>query len=105
MADITKGPWKAVRGHFASELIVCEIAGGWIVVAPDGDFFADTDEGDARLIAASPRLLAALEAVLPYIDDADDVASVFPQSAWSIKCRSAVIEAKAAFQEARGEGA
>jgi len=32
----------------------------------------------------------ALESILPFVDDAEDVASVFPESAASDQCRAAV---------------
>ena len=59
----TPGPWTAERRRF----------GSWTVLSPDGFYIVDrvlsvTDiEANARLIAAAPELLAALELALKYV--------------------------------------
>lgn len=120
----TPGPWEAVD-HYSDELSVVDSRGFEIAEAPATailldysdklgikhwahspdaslDLSADEQAANARLIAAAPELLAALEAVMPFIDDASDVQNVFPDSACSTACRDAVIAAKTALQKARG---
>jgi hypothetical protein len=52
--------------------------------------------------AIKSDLLAALEACLPFIDDAGDIAQFYPDSAATTKCREAVEAARAALSKARG---
>lgn len=69
----------------------------------DATFQSGVARVEPAVPTASPRLLAALEAVLPYIDDAADIAQFYPDSAATVECRAAVAEARAALKEARGE--
>lgn len=59
-------------------------------------------EANAKLIAAAPELLAALQAALPFIDDAGDIAQFYPDSSATDKCRVAVKQAHAAIAKATG---
>lgn len=77
MSEHTPGPW--VVGN------VGEVVAGGTTLA---DVYGDDEQADvdARLIAAAPDLLAALELLLPYLED----------------CRMD-IEARAAIAKARGK--
>lgn len=57
-------------------------------------------QANARLIAAAPDLLDALKAALPYVDDASDVHSLFPDSASSVACRAVVAACRVAIAKA-----
>ncbi len=64
----------------------------------------DTEEeskANARLVAAAPDLLEAMERCLPFIDDAEDIAPFYPDSAATTDCRTAVTAARAAIAKAR----
>jgi hypothetical protein len=85
MKATSHAPWKAEFGR-----------GGWIVLSARGESIAYVrqhiihDEANARLIAAAPELLAALEMALESLDAVD-----VPQE-WD--CRSKV---RAAIAKAR----
>ena len=70
-AKHTPGPWErneAPTGHYAEEVVAKSPRGKTITVARIGSG-PDRREHDARLIAAAPELLAALEAALPLINN------------------------------------
>jgi hypothetical protein len=59
----TPGPWKAqpregIEGQW-EVVSACKI--GWLIAAAAPDIDGDPDEANARLIAAAPELLEALE--------------------------------------------
>ena len=56
----------------------------------------DTQEANARLIAAAPDLLAALEAIWPFVEE-DDGGFATPQY------QAAIDQVRAAIAKARGE--
>ncbi len=56
-----------------------------------------------RSVNALPSLVEAIEAALPFIDDALDVHTHFPDSAASSKCREVVTQIRAALALAKGE--
>ena len=62
MSEHTPGPWEAKNPEFG--YVVCELTGGWSVVALEADPNKYEPEADARLIAAAPELLEALEMML-----------------------------------------
>jgi len=62
MSDQTPGPWSP--GHPDQDddrHVVCSLSEGWSVVALQADPAKYEPESDARLIAAAPELLEALE--------------------------------------------
>ncbi len=90
----TPGPWVLRRSITAHPYATAD------VLTPDGELLALTFAGhdrkrqpadaNARLIAAAPELLAALEKMIEPYGPADDC--------WQIR------EARAAIAKARGEG-
>jgi len=103
----TGGPWSATRSDPAEGFDV------WWLTAGAGN--AETDigsitggkllgksEANAHLAAAAPDLFEALQAAMPFIDDAEDVYSIFPDSAATAKCREMVAKARAALSKAEG---
>jgi hypothetical protein len=69
MSEHTPGPWIAKHRHSEAKATDDEIYGlGWYIEGPPepmrGQF---AKAADARLIAAAPQMLAALEAALPGI--------------------------------------
>jgi len=63
----TPGPWEAIKWECASETtVVARHADGVIVIAECSGHgrYASESVGDARLIAAAPELLEALEEVV-----------------------------------------
>ena len=71
----TPGPWRIgeIRHAGAYQLVQVDAQNGYIcdVQAPIllGEFDEETREANARLIAAAPEMLAALEAVQAYFVD------------------------------------
>ena len=59
MSKHTPGPWEAEKTSGA--YVVCEVTEGWSVVPMNADPNKYSPEDDARLIAAAPDLLEALE--------------------------------------------
>jgi hypothetical protein len=53
-----------------------------------------------RLLASHAELVHALRSVMPFVDDAEDVQNVFPESAMSNACRSAVAICRSAVADA-----
>ncbi len=109
----TPGPWYATADPDRATWRVSQQPEGgtfWIAEAVDG-LMNDETEPNARLIAAAPDLLAALEALSsnPYLHLGDLVYAVREKegegwdgpavTAWS----EAVMAAKAAIAKARGE--
>jgi hypothetical protein len=94
----TPGPW-AVSGH------INRFTAGEIIKAGDEEIASVHDfnrynrdaerEANARLIAASPKMLAALRVLLPYLPEPED--AVDPQQ------HAALVAARAAIAEAEGE--
>lgn len=72
MSKHTPGPWKAVSAAACAEIEVMEIAEvAHMRVIPAGGGWptAGEPEDDARLIAAAPELLAAIESILACCDE------------------------------------
>ena len=67
-AQHTPGPWYADDAAENSHLAACMIENpSWIAIedtAPDGGHLAYCHPNNARLIAAAPELLAALDALI-----------------------------------------
>ena len=67
MSKHTKGPWEYLPGN-GSECGAITSKTGWVC-----DFFDDPSPEDARLIAAAPELLEALEEALPMLHTSDEL--------------------------------
>jgi len=100
----TAPKWEAA-GPFVRTPLVANDRGGC-----DGGFqvaaiHLNVENGDsvARLMAAAPELYEALTRIMPFVDDAEDVQKLFPESACSTECREAVKFCRAALAKARGE--
>lgn len=63
-----------------------------------------TDPNECRAVAvlmhAAPELYEALTRIMPFVDDAEDVQKLFPESACSSECREAVKLCRAALAKA-----
>ena len=70
MSDHTPGPWEALKDSDAN--CVATISGAWTVVSIGADPNKFDVESDARLIAAAPEMLKALEYLLTRLDDIVD---------------------------------
>ena len=89
-AKHTQGPWQVVGPSAKGYLVVQGAKGnGVALVLMD----SEGEEADARLIAAAPCLLAALQKALEHC--------IWPASSIS----AAEAEARAAIANAKGEGA
>jgi len=86
MSAHTPGPWKMSTDAMGSQ-VKGKIGGEWITVADQ------LDEGDARLIAAAPELLEALETVVRALENIS--------ISWG--AHHEVETARAAIAKARGE--
>jgi hypothetical protein len=62
MADHTPGPWTVKNDPVAPERVVVDMGDGIVAVHPFKDWKSNADR--ARLIAAAPDLLAALESLV-----------------------------------------
>lgn len=69
---------------------------------PDLVIAAGLQAGRDALVLHS-ELIEALEKCMPFIDDSEDVYSLFPDSAATKECRDAVQVARAALAKAKGE--
>lgn len=96
MTTHTPGPWTAVPSKFRDgELIVQAGMPSNRILARFGDLYPldEIDHANARLIAAAPKLLEALEFVVEQFTDMDEMAFVQ---------RAAIRRARAAIAKATG---
>lgn len=94
----TPGPWQVNRKYKMS-VETCADGQGINLIAecsdPDGFRTSGEDQANARLIAAAPELLAALEVITACVDrNGGSVRTITPE---------AIIQARAAIAKARGE--
>lgn len=72
-AKHTPGPWKVITERSANDAFVFEIAevSSYRVIPDRADTFSEEGDAfaDARLIAAAPELLEALQEVLPMLEN------------------------------------
>lgn len=54
-----------------------------------------------RLLKSHAELTAAMRAVMPFVDDAEDIQALFPETSASKACRSAVAACRDAIAQAR----
>jgi len=97
----TPGPWQWHIGRGANPRLHIQTSAGYQVASTPEINKYETREADARLIAASPDLLAALQ-------DAEFLlrkAAAFPQDAWSMadSFKRSAEDARAAIARAIGE--
>jgi hypothetical protein len=101
MSGYTPGPWHTKREGLSTIYVEANIGGGWVqeVAACGPTETADQKEANARLIAAAPELLEALERIaVLYEKDTD--ADNYEQAANAYEMRCI---ARAAIAKARGE--
>lgn len=109
MSAHTPGPWSMFQFEFleGEELEVQRHRhpDWWEVISnPDKDYrcmcvSGHIGEANARLIAAAPDLLEALEFALPYIEDDAAVQGIDPdEDEATIKARAAIAKAKGKTQ-------
>jgi hypothetical protein len=89
----TPGPWRI--GKSGVTVIFNNDQGFTVPPVPDNDNWSEA-EANARLIAAAPDLLAALELI--------NAALPTSEKAWPIYMNDAILAARAAIRKARGEG-
>ncbi len=83
MSKHTPGPWFAKREGFSTVYVEARIGGGWVQeVAACGPTEAgqEQQEANARLIAAAPELLEALQSVLNSCLDSQGLADAYKQA-------------------------
>lgn len=87
--QFTPGPWNSTRlGRFAT---IAAEAGGHHICSCDAAYSGARNASNARLIAAAPDLLAALESAVE-AEKWNGSRSEFP--AWAIRARAAIARAK-----------
>ena len=91
MSEYTKGPWRVLKNELGHEFIE----------ASNGDIVSPLrSSADARLIAAAPDLLEALEAFLNwYVHFVNSGDAGF----WDPEKDDIVIKARSALSKAKGE--
>lgn len=89
----TPGPWSTIK--YIRTTLVCDANGNWIAaIKPVRKFgIAGDDAANARLIAAAPELLAALDAFTQWND----------RDQGEGKLEDALNKARAAIAKAKGE--
>ena len=95
----TPGPWTAEYDNRGNGGF-----GEWYNVGPARVYIVgESSEADARLIAAAPDLLEALEAAVDQLEGFDGIAAGGKRVLFSAADRRAVKQARAALKLARGE--
>jgi hypothetical protein len=93
-AQHTPGPWEAFyKSKYGEWHVSVPIAGSnmkWAIF--DDGIRTENPEADARLIAAAPDLLEALEFAV--YEQFGDVPVSYPLSAWIIKAQAAISKAR-----------
>ena len=90
MSEHTPGPWDVSKHGVPSGLYQ---AGIYAEGARNDLATVKSSEADARIIAAAPDLLAALEALMPHLNSALDA-----HANWSVE----IEQARAALVKAKG---
>lgn len=83
MSNYTPGPWEIKKqwgdewwfgGRNGAEIIIQSKVAGWNVVAVTGAKMDEIgiDDANARLMAAAPELLEALQSIVRSLSDQDD---------------------------------
>jgi hypothetical protein len=94
MSKHTLGPWEASEGYPSDIWHVDMPSRGYSVVVSraeeDWDMAVEEVQANARLIAAAPDLLDALETLLPYLEQRSQ-----PGERWAALCaREAIAKAQ-----------
>jgi hypothetical protein len=72
MSNHTPGPWEFKGQGDADEFVMLTHDGKWIIAfRQNGELMTATQRANAKLMAASPRLLEALQNCLILIEKAD----------------------------------
>lgn len=91
MSNFTKGEWFAKREGQSTVYIECRIGGGWLQeVAACGPTAngSEEQEANAKLIAAAPDLLEALQELLASYESMMHNEFDFPNDPWSAEGRN-----------------
>jgi len=97
MSGHTPGPWIIEEGHIQRDsggIRYWQVSDGQDAIACNQFCYADESQANARLIAAAPQMLAALEALLHQA-----IQTKLSTEEWG---RAAINEARAAIELARG---
>lgn len=99
-AKHTPGPWRiAPPGVYTSGVNIDAFAGGYVALIGGG--VSDPVMADARLIAAAPDLLEALETLLASFDS--EIHNEYDGTSWLAERLAEADHARAAIAKARGE--
>jgi hypothetical protein len=97
MSDFTPGPWMILFDDISDEIVIQAHGGEYVAsIDCDGAYdgkIANCIDANARLIAAAPDLLGALEALLRFAENTESELGIVLGSANS---------ARAAIAKARG---
>jgi hypothetical protein len=99
VGDHTPGPWTLGKRETGGQWIDAEGETRPIALA-FRNFPTETDDANARLIAAAPNLLAALEAI---VRQAEPLYAAIPDSPATHSAHVLMDEARAAIAKAKGE--
>jgi hypothetical protein len=97
MGKSTPGPWKAQMREFRQWEVVSTCETEWWIA--DASPYNERQEANARLIAAAPELLEALEAVLYWAEIAGDTTD---KEALAANEEASIALARAAIAKAEG---
>lgn len=89
----TPGPWTAHIERFSTSIQIGEAFVSAPYQPPNGRGRCPQQDADARLIAAAPDLLAACEAAIETIEDAENTANT--------NCEPTLVLLRAAIAKAR----
>ena len=98
MAEFTKGPWKVEHDGPSLPIITAIVDGRWDFVATV-EHAGGADEANARLIAAAPDLLEALQEYMSAFGQALEANDI----TFNLQQQDADAMARAALAKARGE--
>ena len=90
----TPAPWKVCRIENVKATYIQTSAGYIIAQVSDSHSDSEKHEGNARLIAAAPALLEALEGLLQWADEYERAGCAEVSERWRIRARDAIKQAK-----------
>jgi hypothetical protein len=90
----TPAPWKVSRVEAVKTTYIQTSSGYIIAQVADSHSHSEKHEGNARLIAAAPALLEALEGLLQWADEYERAGGPDVTERWRIRARDAIKQAK-----------
>ena len=105
MSEHTKGPWTATKHdqHWVRVNVTIKAGGNtWVAFMPDED--KDERMANARLMAAAPELLEALQGIMNIVSESLGVAGYYPDGDYADWDEFPELQAaEAAIAKAKGE--